>query len=197
MAAATEALAAAGAKIARVRAIGSHSTVLALTDLTSAIAVANIALVSKRSVIDGKVRHMLNVDGIVARQKSDSDRWLDMQSQMLVQGPLPQERFDYIQGKIEIHRNEANRLASLKAEIEKEIGLDTLALVRILMEQQITVGRAAVEANMAMRQELGFSGELEDIVRASFDRQDDAGRAALSEFVTSVEASLGKPEKIG
>jgi hypothetical protein len=191
MATATEMLALAGAKIARVRAIGSHSTVVALTNLTSAIAVANIALVARRAVIDGKVRHMLGVDANAARQNSDHDRWLDMQSQMLVQGPMPQDRFDFIQNRIELHRNQAIRLAAQKAELERAIGVETLALIRLLIEQQRIVGLAAVDANLAMRQELGFSGELEDVVRTSLANQDEAGRSALSEYVTLIEANLG------
>jgi hypothetical protein len=42
-----------------------------------------------------------------------------------------------------------------------------------------------------MRQELGFSGELEDVVRTSLANQDEAGRSALSEYVTLIEANLG------
>ncbi|TCG04615.1 hypothetical protein BZM27_39640 [Paraburkholderia steynii] len=195
MASATEALAASGARIARVRAIGRPSTVLALTELTSAISVANIALVSKRAILDGKMRHMLDVDTSVNRQKSDSDRWFDMQSQMLVQGPIPQERFDYMQHRIELHRNEANRLAAHKAEVETLIGRETLALIRTLMDQQRIVGQAAIEANMAMRQELGFSSDREEVVRTSLSNQDEAGRDALGEYVTSIEASLMSSSK--
>lgn len=190
MASASTAIADAGSKIARLRAIGNHSTVLALTNLTSTITVANVTLVGKRAIIDGKTRHMLSIDSNASRQNADHDRWLDMQSQMLVQGPIPQDRFNFIQNRIEFHRNEAKRLATLRAEIERGIGVETLALIRLLVEQQRFIATAAVEANMAMRQELGFSGELEDVVRTALENQDEAGRNALSEHVKTVEASL-------
>jgi hypothetical protein len=194
MVAATEALVAAGSKVARVRAIGTHTTVLALTNLTSAIAVANIALVAKRALLDGKARHFSDVGFSLNQQRSDSNRWFEMQSQMLIQGPIPPDRFDYIQKKIELHRNEESRLVSLKMEIEKSIGVDTLGMARLLIEQQRLVSRAAVEANMAMRQELGFSGELEETIRVSLANQDEAGRAALVEYIASIESSLGLVE---
>src|SRR5262249_37308423 len=152
--------------------------------------VANIALVSKRSIIDGKVRHMIEVSSLLDLQRNDGAKWFEMQSQMLVQGPMPPDRFDYIQKRIEFHRNEATKLALLKSEIEKAIQFDTLDIAKSAIEQQRLVLQHAIEANLAMRHELGFSGDRESEVRDAFERQDEAGRAALVEYIAAVEKSL-------
>ncbi|PRE09676.1 hypothetical protein [Burkholderia multivorans] len=178
------------AKIGKANAIATAETVHAIGDLTDGIRELFTRLIITRQPILALHGRMTAENGVVDRAVGDHGRWVQIQTELLFQGPLDPQKAAFLAGQINFTQGQIDQWSDKRSVSALELNLAQVEFLKTLLQLQPSVSRKVNVACVSIRRELALAGDDLESVGQVFTRNAEQGQEFLRRMIADFEAQL-------
>jgi hypothetical protein len=176
--------------ISKVNAVASLETVGAAGMLLQQLMTANMDLSLKRGPIEAAYAQEQANGNTVTRAVEDHGRWVQVQTSMLFDGPVPPEKWSFLKSQIAFQQKLVDEWTGKRAASFRDLQIAQLAFLKAMAASQSKLTDASVTTSIALRTELGMSEDSRDQLRGILTENGERARKALEETIERIEEGL-------
>ncbi|MBU9573489.1 hypothetical protein KTE35_13560 [Burkholderia multivorans] len=178
------------AKTSKASAIGNHDTVTALGSLADAMRLMfTQLLVSRQPLLDAHGQ-MVADNSIVERAIGDHGRWVQMQTELLFQGPLDPQKASFLETQINFTQQQINHWTARREASALRLSAAQIEFLKALLQFQPDVARKVIAAITAIRAEFSIVGDNPAAFQHAYARNAANAERFLAEMIAKFEAQF-------
>lgn len=178
------------AKTAKASAIGNQDTVSAIGNLTDAVRLMFTQLLVSRQPLLQAHGQMVADNSIVERAIGDHGRWVQMQTDLLFQGPLDPQKANFLEAQINFTQEQINHWTARREASALRLSAAQIEFLKTLLQFQPDVATKVIAAFTAIRAEFSIAGDNPAAFQQAFARNAANSERFLAEMITKFEAQV-------